>query len=65
MNAFIWDQDVGRRWSEVGLLNWLKLTFDKILTPELWSKLWNGETDISKIKLISVQISWCWFNAIT
>jgi len=43
MNALIWDQEVGRRWSEVGLLNWLKLTFNKIFTPELWSKLWNGE----------------------
>ena len=56
---------VGRRWSEQGLLNWLKVTFYKIFKPELWTKLWNSERDIAKIKLISLQISWHWSNAIT
>jgi hypothetical protein len=56
---------VGRRWSEAGLLNWLKVTFYKIFKPELWTKLWNSETDIPKIKLVSLQISWRWSNAIT
>lgn len=56
---------VGRRWSEQGLLNWLKVTFYKIFKPELWSTLWNGEKDFAKIKLTSLQISWRWSNAIT
>lgn len=56
---------VGRRWSEAGLLNWLKVTFYKIFKPELWTKLWNNERDIPKIKLVSLQISWRWSNAIT
>ena len=56
---------VGRRWSETGLLNWLKVTFYKIFKPELWTTLWNGERDFPKIKLTSLQISWRWSNAIT
>lgn len=56
---------VGRRWSEQGLLNWLKVTFYKIFKPELWTTLWNSERDFPKIKLISLQISWHWSNAIT
>jgi hypothetical protein len=56
---------VGRRWSEQGLLNWLKVTFYKIFKPELWTKLWNSERDFPKIKLVSLQISWRWSNAIT
>lgn len=56
---------VGKRWSEAGLLNWLKVTFYKIFKPELWTKLWNSERDLPKIKLISLQISWHWSGAIT
>ncbi len=56
---------VGRRWSEAGLLNWLKVTFYKIFKPELWTQLRNSEQDFPKIKLISLQISWHWSNAIT
>jgi len=46
-------------------LNWLKVTFYKIFKPELWTTLWNGERDFPKIKLLSLQISWRWSNAIT
>ena len=56
---------VGRRWSEQGLLNWLKVTFYKIFKPELWSTLWNSEKDFLGIKLTSLKISWRWSNAIT
>jgi hypothetical protein len=56
---------VGRRWSETGLLNWLKVTFYKIFKPELWSTLWNSEREIPKIKLNSLQITWRWSEAIT
>jgi hypothetical protein len=56
---------VGRRWSEQGLLNWLKVTFYKIFKPELWNTLWNTDNNQPKIKLLSVQASWRWSNAIT
>lgn len=56
---------VGRRWSERGLLNWLKVTFYKIFKPELWTTLWNTERDFARIKLISLEISWRWSEAIT
>ncbi len=56
---------VGRRWSEKGLLNWLKVTFYKIFKPELWTTLWNTERDLARIKLISLEISWRWSEAIT
>lgn len=56
---------VGRRWSERGLLNWLKVTFYKIFKPELWPTLWNTERDFARIKLISLEISWRWSEAIT
>ncbi len=56
---------VGRRWSENGLLNWLKVTFYKIFKSELWPTLWNSERDCPKIKLTSLQVTWRWSNAIT
>lgn len=56
---------VGRRWSERGLLNWLKITFYKIFKPELWTTLWNTERNSATIKLISLEISWRWSEAIT
>ncbi len=57
---------VGRRWSEQGLLNWLKVAFYKIFKPELWAPLWsNNEKQFPKIKLISAQASCYWSGGIT
>jgi len=56
---------VEKRWSEQGLLNWLKVTFYKIFKPELWTTLWNSDRDFPKIKLTSLKISRHWFNANT
>jgi len=57
---------VGRRWSEKGLLNWLKITFYKIFKPELWSLQWIGqEKRMPKIRLISVQSCYSWPSPIT
>jgi len=57
---------VGRRWSDLGLLNWLKVVFYKIFKPDLWSLQWLGNRRrLPKIKLISLQISFSWSNAIT
>jgi hypothetical protein len=53
---------VGRRWSEKGLLSWLKVTFYKMFKPELWNTLWNADNDQPKIKLLSLHASWRWSN---
>lgn len=57
---------VGRRWSEQGLLHWLKVAFYKIFKSDLWNLQWLGNRKrLPKIKLISMQISFFWSNAIT
>jgi len=57
---------VGKRWSENGLLNWLKMTFYKIFRPELWSNIWSEDkAQLSKIQLVSIQASYTWGEAIT
>lgn len=56
---------VGRRWSEQGLMNWLKVAFYKIFKPELWTPLWHNEKQFPKIKLLSVQASCYWSGGIT
>jgi hypothetical protein len=57
---------VGRRWSEQGLLHWLKVAFYKIFKSDLWDLQWLGNRKrLPKIKLISLQISFSWSNAIT
>ncbi len=57
---------VGRRWSEQGLLNWLKLTFYKVFQPDLWNQIWNHRKKrLPKIRLISIQASFAWGNTIT
>jgi hypothetical protein len=57
---------VGRRWSEKGLLNWLKITFYKIFKPELWSlQRLENKKGLPKIRLISVDASYSWPGVIT
>jgi hypothetical protein len=58
---------IARRWSERGLINWLRLAFRKIFYPELWRKLWNQYLRLSKIlKLISLKVEYRWvLNATT
>jgi hypothetical protein len=57
---------IGRRWSEQGLLNWLKLTFYKVFQSDLWNQIWNHRKKrLPKIRLISIQASFAWINTIT
>lgn len=57
---------VGRRWSEKGLLNWLKVTFYKIFKRNLWARIWGkDERESPRIKLIFLQASYAWSGAIT
>lgn len=57
---------IGRRWSDKGLLNWLKVVFYKIFKPELWSLQWVGnKKQLVKIKLLNLNVSSHWSEAIT
>jgi hypothetical protein len=57
---------VGRRCSDLGLLNWLKMVFYKIFKPDLWRLQWLGNRKrLPKIKIISLQISFSCSNTIT
>jgi hypothetical protein len=57
---------VGRRWSEHGLLNWLKITFYKIFKPEAWSSIWlDNKQPLPLMKLVSIQTSYSWSVSIT
>lgn len=52
---------IGKRWSEKGLLNWLKVAMNKIFFPEMWSELWKkylNLTPLPEINLINVSYSW-------
>ncbi|MGB9006079.1 MAG: hypothetical protein WCB96_10180 [Candidatus Aminicenantales bacterium] len=57
---------VGRRWSEPGLLNWLKIALRKILQPALWNVLWTQYLRLHhRLILTSLRIQYRWVNAIT
>jgi len=57
---------VGRRWSEHGLLNWLKVAFYKIFKPQCWNLVWcKNNHQVPFVKLISIQSSYVWCESIT
>lgn len=57
---------IGRRWSEHGLLNWLKLTFYKIFKPQCWNLVWcKNNHQVPFVKLISIHSSYVWCESIT
>ena len=52
---------VGKRWSEPGLMNWLKVVVKKIFFPHSWNKLWDEYLHIDSnlnIKLMEVRYQW-------
>jgi len=52
---------VGCRWSEEGLMNWLKLAFRKIYRPQLWNELWEQYIEIHKrLKLVNIKVTYAW-----
>jgi hypothetical protein len=55
----IWS--VGKRWSDRGLLNWLKVAKNKIFAPEMWDKIWDQYKSINpEIELVNISVSWSW-----
>lgn len=52
---------IGRRWSEVGLINWLTIAFRKILHPSLWRALWKQYLRLHPgLSLISLSVEYRW-----
>lgn len=52
---------VGKRWSEQGLLNWLRVALPKILLPHLWENFWARYTAANpRIELASIRATWEW-----
>jgi hypothetical protein len=57
---------VGRRWSERGLLNWLRIAFRKIFQPDQWTALWKQYLRLHRrLRLVSLRSEYRWVNAIT
>ena len=55
----IWS--VGKRWSESGLLNWLKVVVHKVFYPDSWDRLWAKYLDLDldlRINLLGVRYQW-------
>ncbi len=52
---------VGKRWSESGLMNWLKVVVHKVFYPDSWDRLWEkylGLDSDLKINLLEVCYQW-------
>jgi len=52
---------VGKRWSEAGLMNWLKVVVKKVFYPYSWDQLWAQYLDIDsslKLDLMGVHYQW-------
>lgn len=52
---------VGKRWSEPGLMNWLKVVVNKIFFPLNWNRLWAEYLHIDsnlQIQLMEVKYQW-------
>jgi hypothetical protein len=54
-------KNVGKRWSDQGLLAWLMLAFRKIYKPELWNELWDQYLEINrKLELVLCHVEYTW-----
>lgn len=59
-------KDIGKRWSDRGLLHWLMLALRKIFRPELWSQLGDQYLKINrKMELTMLEAEYTWYNSIT
>ena len=56
-------KNIGRRWSDQGLLAWLMLALRKIFTPELWDELWDQYLNINRrLELILCHAEYRWLQ---
>jgi len=55
----IWS--IGKRWTDEGLVNWLRISLQKIFHPDLWEKLWNEYLTFNPaFKLTALEVSYGW-----
>lgn len=55
----IWE--VGKRWSDQGLLNWLQVTLNKVFHPAMWRQLWSEYLSLNpEFQLVSKHVTWKW-----
>ncbi len=56
-------KNVGRRWSDRGMLNWLLVAVQKIFYPGLWRTLWEHFDERNPaIEMKIVHIDWKWLS---
>jgi hypothetical protein len=54
-------KQIGKRWGDQGLLNWLMLALRKIFKPKLWAKLWSQFLEVNpKMQLTALTASFNW-----
>ena len=54
-------KNIGKRWSDQGVLRWLMLALRKIFKPELWTQLWDQYLKINwKIELTMLKGEYTW-----
>jgi len=52
---------IGKRWSEKGLINWMKVWMNKVFFPSRWEELWEQYLKINppiRMKLVGVNYRW-------
>lgn len=56
-------KNIGKRWSDQGLLAWLMLAFRKVFKPELWDELWDQYLKINrKLELVLCHAEYVWLQ---
>ena len=52
---------IGKRWTEKGVLNWLRISLQKIFKPQLWEELWDKYLKINpEFQLVSMEVAYQW-----
>ena len=55
----IWS--IGKRWTEKGLINWLRVSLQKIFKPQLWAELWDSYLKTNPaFQLTSMEVAYQW-----
>lgn len=55
----IWS--IGKRWTEKGLMNWLRVSLQKIFRPQLWAELWDSYLKTNPaFQLTSMEVAYQW-----
>ncbi len=52
---------IGKRWTERGLLNWLKVMIQKIFNPDMWQRFWDEYLALNPaFQLVALEVSYKW-----